>query len=43
MASSYNSIEFHSDNGVYRLTLNRPDHLNAVNQEMKDEILDALE
>ncbi len=43
MASSYNSIEFHSDNGVYRLTLNRPDHLNAVNQEMKDEILDALD
>ena len=43
MINSYNSIEFHSNNGVYRLTLNRPEHLNAVNQEMKDEILDALD
>ena len=43
MTNSYNSIEFHSNNGVYRLTLNRPEHLNAVNQEMKGEILDALD
>ncbi len=38
---SYETIEFTVDRGIAMLTLNRPDSLNAINQRMVDELLDA--
>lgn len=41
--TDYNSIHFDlADNGVARLTLNRPDKLNSFTEEMHREIRDAL-
>ena len=43
MSTSYHNIQFQQAKGVCRLILNRPDQLNALNDEMKDEILHALD
>ncbi len=39
--TSYNSIRYEVDDGLLRLTLNRPDHLNTFTVEMADELVDA--
>ncbi len=39
---SYETIQFQLDAGVARLTLNRPDRLNAFNVRMHTEVADAL-
>jgi enoyl-CoA hydratase/carnithine racemase len=38
---AYNTIRYEIDDGLLRLTLNRPDHLNAFTVEMADELEDA--
>jgi 2-(1,2-epoxy-1,2-dihydrophenyl)acetyl-CoA isomerase len=38
----FETIETGISNGVLRITLNRPDRLNAFNDQMGDELLDAL-
>jgi 2-(1,2-epoxy-1,2-dihydrophenyl)acetyl-CoA isomerase len=38
----YEQIEFDRDGAVARITLNRPDKLNALTQVMSDELCDAL-
>jgi 2-(1,2-epoxy-1,2-dihydrophenyl)acetyl-CoA isomerase len=38
----YETIETEASNGVLRVALNRPDKLNAFNDQMGDELLDAL-
>lgn len=40
---SYDTIEFEIDNGVARLTLNRPDSLNSFNTQMHEEVRAALQ
>jgi len=40
--NSYKAIQTEKKEGICYLRLNRPDVLNAINQEMIDEILDAL-
>ena len=42
MANDYATIEFEDNGGAFRLTLNRPDQLNAFNAQMQDETRDAL-
>lgn len=42
MQYEYETITFEEKNGAYRLFLNRPDHLNAINEKMKSEIQSAL-
>ena len=42
MQYDYETITFEEKNGAYRLFLNRPDHLNAINEKMKSEIQSAL-
>lgn len=37
----YSTIRYEIDDGLLRLTLNRPDHLNAFTVEMADELEDA--
>jgi 2-(1,2-epoxy-1,2-dihydrophenyl)acetyl-CoA isomerase len=39
---SYQTIEFRLEEGVARLTLNRPERLNAFNVQMHAEVADAL-
>lgn len=38
----YQTIEFSIDAGIARVTLNRPDRLNAFNVKMQDELFDAF-
>jgi 2-(1,2-epoxy-1,2-dihydrophenyl)acetyl-CoA isomerase len=40
---SYTTIIYETDGAVARVTLNRPDVLNAITAEMSEELLDALE
>ncbi|MDP2730522.1 MAG: enoyl-CoA hydratase/isomerase family protein [Dehalococcoidales bacterium] len=39
---AYKQILYENDNGVAVITLNKPEHLNAVGGQMKGEILEAL-
>ncbi|MEI6319968.1 MAG: enoyl-CoA hydratase-related protein [Pseudomonadota bacterium] len=39
----YQTITFSIDAGIARITLNRPDRLNAFNVRMQDELFDAFE
>src|ERR671921_243809 len=39
---TYRTIEFTSEAGIARLTLNRPDRLNSFTVEMHEEVADAL-
>ena len=39
---SYEQIQFHSADGIARITLDRPDRLNSFTQQMHDEVRDAL-
>lgn len=41
MSQHYNTIRYETDDGLLRLTLNRPEHLNAFTVEMADELVDA--
>lgn len=38
----YNTLLFTNENGICRITLNRPEVFNSFNEEMSSEILDAL-
>ena len=38
---NYNTIRYEIDDGLLRLTLNRPEQLNAFTVEMADELEDA--
>lgn len=40
---TYNTIKYTSDSRIARITLNRPDRLNAIDQDMPNEIADAVE
>ncbi len=40
---TYRTIDFKTDGGIARLTLNRPDRLNSFTVEMHDEVADALD
>ena len=42
VSSSYNTIELEVGSKIARLTLSRPDSLNALNPEMLEELVDAL-
>ncbi|HEX8262931.1 MAG TPA: 2-(1,2-epoxy-1,2-dihydrophenyl)acetyl-CoA isomerase PaaG [Allosphingosinicella sp.] len=39
---TYRTIDFSSEGGIARLTLNRPDRLNSFTVEMHEEVADAL-
>jgi 2-(1,2-epoxy-1,2-dihydrophenyl)acetyl-CoA isomerase len=39
---TYRAIQFTSESGIARLTLNRPDRLNSFTVEMHEEVADAL-
>lgn len=43
MTDRYTTIQLSIDQGVARITLHRPDVMNAINQCMVDELLDALD
>ncbi|MBY0438928.1 MAG: enoyl-CoA hydratase/isomerase family protein, partial [Burkholderiales bacterium] len=38
----YQTLDFSIDAGIARITLNRPDRLNAFNVRMQDELFDAF-
>lgn len=38
----YQTIIYHAENGAARITLNRPERMNAFTQQMHDELRDAL-
>ena len=40
--ASYNTIKLEVNNKIARLTLSRPDKLNALDPEMLAELIDAL-
>ena len=40
---AYETIDFKSDSGIARLTLNRPDRLNSFTVQMHEEVRDALD
>ena len=40
---AYETIDFKSENGIARLTLNRPDRLNSFTVQMHEEVRDALD
>src|SRR3954466_13588278 len=40
--ASYETIDFRLQDGIARLTLNRPDRLNSFTVQMHDEVADAL-
>jgi len=40
--NGFNTIRYDKDGGIAKLTLNRPDVLNAVNLRMRDELWDAF-
>src|SRR4051812_18323563 len=43
MAFEYQNIKFeHKENGIWRLTLNRPEALNALNSALLNEMADAF-
>jgi len=39
----YETILYEVDNGILTITLNRPERLNAFNNEMRDEVIAALD
>ncbi len=41
-AMAYETIDFKTDDGIARLTLNRPDRLNSFTVRMHEEVADAL-
>lgn len=43
MTSGYETILFEASDGIAIITLNRPEVLNAINQQMVEELLDALD
>ena len=43
VANDYATIAFEENEGAFRLTLNRPDQLNAFNAQMQDETRHALD
>ena len=38
----YNSIQYEPSDGIGRVVLNRPEKLNALSQELQDELMDCL-
>lgn len=42
MSTPYNTLELTHNNGILRITLSRPDKLNALNSELLDELQRAL-
>lgn len=40
---SYQFIEYEASNGIGRVSLNRPEKLNALSRELQDELVDCLE
>ena len=40
---SYNYIEYDPSDGIGRVVLNRPEKLNALSQELQDELLDCVQ
>jgi 2-(1,2-epoxy-1,2-dihydrophenyl)acetyl-CoA isomerase len=40
--TNYQAIEFSIEQGIARITLNRPDRLNAFNVQMQEELFDAF-
>ncbi|MGB2199686.1 MAG: enoyl-CoA hydratase-related protein, partial [Luminiphilus sp.] len=39
---SFETILYEVEDGILTITLNRPDRLNAFNNEMRDEVIEAL-
>ena len=40
---NYETILYEVDNGILTITFNRPERLNAFNNEMRDEVIAALD
>ena len=40
---NYETILYEIENGILTITLNRPERLNAFNNEMRDEVIAALD